>query len=66
MTYLIRNIPPALWLRFKVRAAQDRVAMRTVLLRLLQNYCAEPSIPGEQAPPFHVPEYARGEHPDDH
>ena len=42
MNYLIRNIPLALWIRFKVRAAQERVPMRTLILRLLQNYCAEP------------------------
>ena len=38
MTYLLRNIDPNLWARVKVRAAKDRVPIRTVLLRLLRAY----------------------------
>lgn len=38
VNYLLRNIDPRLWHKFKVRAAKDRLPMRTVLMRLLASY----------------------------
>ena len=67
MNYLIRNIPLALWIRFKVRAAQEHVPMRTLILSLLTRYLDRQD--AYEAPPTaqdaHVPAYARGEHPHD-
>ena len=40
LNYLLREIDPVLWRRVKVRAAQEGVPIRTVLLRLLRRYVA--------------------------
>jgi hypothetical protein len=40
LNYLLREIDPVLWRRVKVRAAQEGVPIRTVLLRLLHRYVA--------------------------
>ena len=37
-TYLLRDVPPALWERVKARAALDRLPLRSVLLLLAEAY----------------------------
>lgn len=39
-TYILRDIPPALWRRVKSRAAMDGLTLRAVLIRLLETYAA--------------------------
>lgn len=36
MTYLLRDIDDALWRRVKVKAAQEGIPIRDVILRLLK------------------------------
>ena len=36
--YTLRDIDPALWKRAKVRAAQDGLSLRAVILQLLDHY----------------------------
>lgn len=39
-TYLLRNVPDALWERVKARAEADGFDARTVILMLLKHYVA--------------------------
>lgn len=39
-TYLLRDVDPDLWVRVKVRAAQERRPIRDVLIELLRDYGA--------------------------
>lgn len=36
--YILRNLPPELWRQFKVRAAQDGIPMRALMLKLIELY----------------------------
>ena len=38
MTYILRNLPPELWTRFKARAAADGWPLRALLLALVTAY----------------------------
>jgi hypothetical protein len=38
--YHLRDIDRALWTQVKVRAAQDNIPIRTVILRALERYAA--------------------------
>ena len=38
LTYLLRDIDPRLWLRFRERAASERIPMRTLLLHFVRLY----------------------------
>lgn len=37
-TFVLRNIDPAVWRRFKDRASAERMSQRTTLLRLIELY----------------------------
>ena len=38
MTYLLRNIPDDLWIRFKKRAAREGHSLRFIIVKLLERY----------------------------
>jgi hypothetical protein len=38
MVYPLKNIPPDLWRRFRVRAKKDKLSLRAVILRLIDIY----------------------------
>ncbi len=37
-TYVLRAVDPALWRRFKVRAAEEGIPMRALMLSLIELY----------------------------
>jgi hypothetical protein len=40
-TYLLREIPDDLWKKAKVKAAQDELPIRSIIVKLLENYIKE-------------------------
>lgn len=41
MNYLLRNIDPLLWAKFKARAAKDGHPLRWVILHLIDRYISK-------------------------
>lgn len=39
-SYILRNIDPDLWERVKARSAEDDIALRAIILALLEMYAA--------------------------